>query len=308
MKTELTIFKNRFDNKTHKQVSLKSWSDFKDLLYSLSKIPETKKTASLISPAIYTTGTTRSNDNVEYWGKWAAVDVDDFDTGGYPLDELLVSKFYNYNYVCYSTASSTVDLPKFRIVFELTRRVEREEIRHFWHALNTELGEIGDRQTKDLSRMYYVPAAYIDAHNFIFSNVGEPVDPDYLKAKHPYKEKEGKNFLDRLPPELQAAVIQHRKESLDKTNISWTDYTNCPFWPRMLAVQYKTISETGWYHKMYQIMVATAGNAIKCGYPITANQIAELCRKFDIDNGNWYTNRPLEKEADRAVEYAYRNI
>ena len=53
--------------------------------------------------------------------------------------------------------------------------------------------------------------------------------------------------------------------------------------------------------------VATAGNAIKCGYPITAKQIADLCRQFDNENGMWYTNRPLEKEADRAVEYAYRN-
>jgi len=307
MKTELTIFKNRFDNKTHKRMSFDSWAEFVDLLYGLSKIPETKKTAGLISPAIYHEGTTRSNDNVSYWGKWAAVDVDDFDTGGHPLDELLVSKLHSYNYVCYSTASSTVELPKFRIVFEIVRQVEREEIRHFWHALNAELGEIGDRQTKDLSRMYYVPAAYLHAHNFIFSNVGDAIDPDYLKAKHPYKEREGNNFLDRLPPELQAAVVEHRKQALDKTHISWTDYRDCPFWPRMLAVQYQTISSTGWYHKMYQIMVATAGNAIKSGYPITAKQIAELCRKFDIDNGNWYTSRPLEKEADRAVEYAYRN-
>lgn len=307
MKTEFTIFKNRFDNKTHKMKSFVSWKEFVDLLYGLSSIPETKKTASLISPAIYTAGTTRSNDNVEYWGKWAAVDVDDFNTGGNSLESILVSRFYRWSYVCYSTASSTVDLPKFRIVFELTRRVEREEIRHFWHALNAELGEIGDRQTKDLSRMYYVPAAYIGAHNFIFSNVGEPVDPDYLKAKHPYKEKESKNFLDRLPPEIQAAVIEHRKQSLDKTHFRWTDYTDCPFWPRGLALEYRAISKTGWYHKMYQIMVATAGNAIKKGYPITAKEIADLCMKFDNDTGKWYSNRPLQAEADRALEYVYRN-
>ena len=54
-------------------------------------------------------------------------------------------------------------------------------------------------------------------------------------------------------------------------------------------------------------MVATAGTAIKRGYPITAKQVAELCRQLDNDNGKWYTSRPLEVEADRAVEYAYRN-
>jgi len=58
---------------------------------------------------------------------------------------------------------------------------------------------------------------------------------------------------------------------------------------------------------MYQIMVATAANAIKREYPITATQIAELCRELDVETGNWYENRPLETEADRALEYAYRN-
>ena len=58
---------------------------------------------------------------------------------------------------------------------------------------------------------------------------------------------------------------------------------------------------------MYRIMVATAGSAIKKGYPITAREIAEMCRQLDIETGNWYTGRPLEVEADRAVEYAYRN-
>ena len=55
-------------------------------------------------------------------------------------------------------------------------------------------------------------------------------------------------------------------------------------------------------------MVATAGNAIKRGYPITAKQVADLCRQLDKDNGMWYDNRPLEVEADRAVEYAYKNV
>ena len=305
---KLTIFKNRFDNKTEKQMEFSSWENFVSLLHGLSKTDrQGKKDAELISPAVYTKNTTRSNVNVEYWGRWAAVDVDDFDTGGHNLESILVSKFHKWSYVCYSTASSTIDNPKFRLVFDLTRQVEREEIKKFWYALNTELGDIVDKQTKDLSRMYYIPAQYSGANNFFFTNIGDPVDVDYLITKHPYKEREGNNFLDRLPPELQKAVIEHRKQSLDKTNVVWSDYRDCPFFPKHLAVEYRTISNTGWYHKMYQIMVATAGNAIKRGYPITANQIAELCRQFDKDTGNWYENRPLDIEADRAVEYAYRN-
>ena len=68
------------------------------------------------------------------------------------------------------------------------------------------------------------------------------------------------------------------------------------------------ITNTGWYHKMYQIMVAIAGNAIKSKYPINVDEITNLCREFDIDNGNWYQKRPIKKEADRALEYVYRNV
>jgi len=303
----LTIFKNRYDNKTHKRMNFDSWDEFVSLLYKLSEKSETKATAPLISPAIYEDETTRSNKNVRLWGKWAAVDVDDIDIPADKLVEILTDRFGHWDFVCYSTASSTVDRPKFRLVFNLMETVHKDQISKFWYALNTELDSIGDKQTKDLSRMYYVPANYDGAHNFIFHNAGDPVDIDYLVVKHPYKEREGKTFLERLPEEMQKAVIEHRKQSLNNTNITWTGYTDCPFFPKKLAMEYQTITSTGWYHKMFQIMVAIAGNAVKREYPITAKEIAKLCAEFDKDNGNWYNNRPLELEADSALEYIYRN-
>jgi len=303
----LTLFKNRYDNKTHKTMSFETWDEFVSLLFMLSQKPDTKATAPLISPASYEEGTTRSNKNVELWGKWAAVDVDDVDIPADELMETLVERFGHWDFVCYSTASSSLDRPKFRLVFNLMETVHKDQIAKFWWALNTEVGDIGDKQTKDLSRMYYVPAKYDGAHNFIFRNTGNPIDVDYLVVKHPYKEKEGKNFLDRLPDHLQKAVIEHRKGQMENTTYSWSSYRDCPFFPRRLAVEYKCITDTGWYHMMYKIMVATAGSAIQKGYPITAREIAEMCRQLDMETGNWYTGRPLEVEADRAVEFAYRN-
>jgi hypothetical protein len=288
-------------------MNFESWDEFVSLLYKLSEKSETKATAPLISPAIYEDGTTRSNKNVKMWGKWAAVDVDDIDIPADKLVEILTERFGHWDFVCYSTASSTMDRPKFRLVFNLMEVVHKDQISKFWYALNTELDSIGDKQTKDLSRMYYVPANYDGAHNFIFHNAGDPVDIDYLVVKHPYKEREGKSFLERLPEEMQRAVIEHRKQSLNNTNITWTGYTDCPFFPKKLAMEYQTITSTGWYHKMFQIMVAIAGNAVKREYPITAKEIAKLCSEFDKDNGNWYDSRPLELEADSALEYIYRN-
>lgn len=311
----LTLFKSQFDNKTHRKMNFDSWEKFVDLLYKLAHVEkEGKRDAELISPAVYKDGTTRANKNVSHWASWAAVDVDDYPISGDPYTELrnsLKERLGEYEWVCYSTASSTVEQPKFRLVFPLSRDVHADEIPHFWFALNTEIGDLSDAQTKDLSRMYYIPARYKNANNFIFLDIGKRVDVDELLEKYPYvdRAKSGGTFLDRLPPELADAVVNHRKSHIESKNndVYWSGYADCPFFPKKLALEYRVITGTGWYHKMYQIMVATAANAIKREYPITAQQIAELCRELDVETGNWYENRPLETEADRALEYAYRN-
>ena len=306
---ELTMFTSRFDNKTHKVMKLKDWTSLTNLLQNLSKIPkESKKDAELISPAIYETGTTRSNHHVERWGSWAAVDVDDVELDRDGLMEFLSERLGNWRYCCYSTASSKFGSPKFRLVFDLMEPLPKERIRHFWYALNTAIGDIGDAQTKDLSRMYYVPAKYASADNFLFVHDGDPIDVDDLLARHPYNERVGTSFLDRLPPALAEQVVAHRKNRLDNTDVNWSSYSDFPFWPKRLAIEYTMINDTGWYRKMYQIMVAVAAKAVAREYPITAREIAEMCRQFDNETGQWYANRPLEVEADRAVEYVYRNI
>jgi hypothetical protein len=305
----VTLFSSIFDNKTNKRVDLENFDAFERVLYDLSKVSKKdKKSADLMSPAIYKPDTTRANDNVTAWAGWAAVDVDDYEFTG-DLKDDLCSRFGHWRFVCYSTASSTIDQPKFRLVFPLTTQVGQQRIRHFWFSLNTELESLGDKQTKDLSRMYYIPAEYDGAYNFIFSNhLGDPIDPDELMFKHPMPEKSNLNsFFDRLPSAMQEQILEYRKSKLD-AEFNWTSYQDCPFWPKQLAMEYKTISKTGWYHKMYQIMVAVAGNATKNKYAITADEISQLCRQFDMDTGNWYKNRPLDKEADRALEYVYKNL
>lgn len=309
MEISLTLFKSIFDNKTDKRINAKDFDAFESVLYDLSEKPfKNKKDAMLMSPAVYTAGTTRKNDNVIEWAGWCAVDVDEYTPKG-DLKDDLVKRFSAYRFVCYSTASSKNNQPKFRLVFPLKRSVKNDEIKRFWYALQSELGDLGDRQTKDLSRMYYIPGKYASADNFIWSHRdGNPIDPDELIFKHPMPEKQSlNNFFDRLPEAVQQEIVNYRKEKLD-ANFEWTSYHDCPFWPRQLAAEYQTISQTGWYAKMYAIMVATAGNAIRKKYPITASEVSILCRQFDEDTGNWYKNRPLDKEADRALEYVYRNI
>lgn len=310
MAISLTLFKSQFDNKTHKRMDFSSFDELEKLLYGLSKQPKKgKKDAELISPAVYEAGTTRANKNVLAWAGWCAVDVDDVTIDG-ELNDFIHQLVGNWRFVCYSTASSQTSKPKFRLVFELDRDLQQTEIRAFWFALQSHLRDRGDKQCKDLSRMYYIPAEYAGAYNFIFSGGTLPIGVDKLLSDYPYvdRAKSGNTFLDRLPPELAEQVVNHRKSMMQNTNIFWTGYHDCPFWPKKLAAEYISITETGWYHKMYQMMVAIAARALEKEYPISSNQIAELCKQFDSEHGNWYENRPLNIEADRALEYAYRNI
>jgi len=300
----LTIFNSIYDNKTVKRMDYDSFDDFEKVLYRLANGEKyQKKTdAPLISPATYKTGTTRANANVTAWGGFGIVDVDDYEGS----IENIHDKYSNYKYVCYSTASSTKEHPKFRLVFPLTEQVPADKIKHFWHALNKEIGDIADAQTKDLSRMYYVPSKYKDAYNFIFTHDGELMDPKVLMEKHRYVVKSD-SFFDRLPEAIKKGLLEHKKNQLNNTNYSWTGFDDCPFVNKKQVEDYKAITGGGWYLQMYKIMVSTAGNAMQRGYPITAREIAWICQDLDNQTGSWYGKRDMVKEAERAIEFCFRN-
>jgi len=317
----LTIFKNLFDNSTNKVMELASFSEFEDLLYQLSEVHRYgKKDSYLISPACYTEGTNRrANENVSHWSRWAAMDIDNHDFNPQDLQNELLTRFSDYQFVCYSTASSSRDLPKFRMVFPLTHTVRSSGIRHFWYALNREIGDLGDPQTKDLSRMYYIPARYDGSYNFIFSNrSGDPVDPYSLIQKHPIDPSKlsggsGRTFLDRLPKGMQEQILAHRRVNTSTTgaNIRWNGYHDCPFVNRSLVDEYKSIAQidgSGRYAMVYRIMVSIAVSAVRSNYPITVNEIVSLIRELDSETSNRYHRRRLDVEADRAIEFAYRNM
>lgn len=308
MKYAVTVFKNRFDNKTEKRLDINNWEQFTSFLFELSKVEKKSKTdAELICPAVFEKNTTRANKNVLGWAGWCAIDVDDWQPTGDFKSEI-ISRFGDYDFICYSTASSTESIPKFRLVFRLKRYVTNAEIKHFWWALNSYADGLGDKQTKDLARMYYIPAKYDNAFNFIFANNGVSIDPDALMNQYPYdRKRDSKSFLDRLPDGFKEKVINYRKNSLNNVDYTWTSYRDCPFWPKKLASEYTMISGEGWYRQMFKIMVSIASRAAEKGYPMTALEITNLCREFDIDNGNWYENRPMDVEANNALEFAYKH-
>lgn len=307
---ELTIFQSVFDNKTHRKMDLSSWENLVRLLKDLSTQPgykpkkgERQQGSFLISPAVFKEGTTRANANVSHWGGWAALDIDDWTEDG--LKELN-RKLKGYRHVRYSTSSSTQEKPKFRLVLCLDRNVLSSELRHFWYALNKEFAELGDPQTKDLSRMFYVPAQYPGAFNFITEGFGDILKVDELLGKYPYEDKSKASLFENLPEEIQKRITEYRSACLNNRSIKWTNFRDCPFVNMNLVNDYAT-SQGSWYHKMYRILVSISSKAIKRGYPITPKEVAELARQIDESTGGWYKNRPLEVEAARAIEFSLRS-
>lgn len=310
MNYSLTIFNSIFDNKTHRTMSFPTWEKFEKLLYELSKRPgykpkrgERKNGSPLITPASFTENTTRANKNVVSWCGWVALDIDDYEE----TFEDVIQTFKGHHFVCYSSASSTKEKPKFRIVFPLSRHVKSDQIKHLWFALNQEYNHLGDPQTKDLSRMYYVPAQYPNSYNFIFTHHGPHLDPDKLMEKHDFVNKGTNSLSSNLPPAIQEELKKHFANKLTNKNYTWSSYRDCPFINKQLVAEYSTINESGWYHHMYRIMLSIAANAVRRGFPITPEIVESLVREIDMDNGGWYKSRPVKVEAARAIEFAIMN-
>lgn len=263
-----------------------------------------KKHAKLISPAIYKEANSRKNANVSYWGKWAALDVDNLK--GVSKTQELFDNISKYRYICYSSASSTTEMPKFRIVFDLNTQIEASKIKHFWYAINKECLGTADAQTKDLSRMYYLPANYPNAFAFFFDNLveGDPINVSVLLNKYDYVENSyDSGFLSSLPPEYLAKLLSFKKSKLNTQGGPYSSWRVCPFVKPHLITQYNSITETGWYNMSFKIMCSIASRAIKSGYLISPTEMSSIMKSIDLDTGGWYTNRSWEKEAERAINF-----
>ena len=55
-------------------------------------------------------------------------------------------------------------------------------------------------------------------------------------------------------------------------------------------------------------MVSVATNAVRDGYAISTSEIVSLIRELDMETTQRYQTRALDVEADRALEFAYRNM
>lgn len=164
-------FKNRFDRQP--RALDVEWPTLAKHLTQHSA--RAAKDGPLWSPTRYREGATRGAANVESVCCFV-VDVDD----GVSIEELR-PRWEHLSYALHSSYSSTVQTPKWRVVFPLVRPVPATEWGGVWQKLSYHLtGRHADASCKDASRIYYWPACPTERFEEAFADTGEgfALDPD----------------------------------------------------------------------------------------------------------------------------------
>jgi putative DNA primase/helicase len=124
-----------------------SWQQLKELL-SFHEENAVKAAGALWSPVEYDLGTTRGNRNVRFV-EALVVDMD-----GEAFDE---AQLDGLEWFAYSTYSHRLDDPHYHLVLPLAEKVPASLWRVVWAELHDRIGLVGDPQTKDPARIFYLP-------------------------------------------------------------------------------------------------------------------------------------------------------
>jgi putative DNA primase/helicase len=124
-----------------------SWEQLKELL-SLHEENPVKAAGALWSPVEYDAGTSRGNRNVRFV-EALVVDMD-----GEAFDH---ARLDGLEWFAYSTYSHRLDDPHYHLVLPLAHKVPALLWRAVWAELHDRIGLVGDPQTKDPARIFYLP-------------------------------------------------------------------------------------------------------------------------------------------------------
>jgi hypothetical protein len=221
---KLTIFKNHFA-RDGIQKQLSKFQFLELLKYDI----RTAKNGPLFSPAEF--DGVRSKQNT----KWVHMLVFDID-GGAPYMPLYNTKF-DFDWVTYTTFSHTAEVPKWRLVIPLAKPIPGEHWQYafaamldLWRTLYPEHEGAPDKQCKDKSRMYYLPACPPDKQNTkrLDCDLNEnlyTLQYDYIIRQREAEQAEYKRLLD--------AQKQFRKKNRNRKPLYWEI-------KRELALEYAT--------------------------------------------------------------------
>lgn len=303
---EFSYFSYFYDNKPKRCVA-EGWNAFVENMRAISVVKGFKPPAGdyesdssgLISPAIYSEdGVSRSNENVVGWDI-VCMDIDD---GIKDINQVL-NHFSKYSYIVYSSPNCTKDKLKLRVVIPLKSRAERKVLKQIWFGLNEWCGGIIDKQTKDYSRLFYVPAQYTnrgdDYTHFFLTNDGISLDWEALIERFPSPpEKDLFKIKDPLLG-LKRKIFQNAK-GIPSMNI--TD-PNCPFVKQWMREKY-ALTPVGAHHRaIYIFALQCCHNAESIEYPLSHEELVDMMRQLDDLDGGYYDDKKLQDSAKDALEF-----
>jgi hypothetical protein len=292
-----STFRDVSDRKSVMKVAA-SWQAFADYLEGQSVRPGIDKLRTLcVSPAIYDQGAFRAKRNVAGW-QWFGADIDNKE-GNQPhstmdaVAEKMIAQ--GSPFVIYTTTSHQPDKQCFRLMFPLNRVVESDEFAEVWATMAAWLGCV-DPKTKDVSRLFVAPRAWPGAE-FYRSDVGEPVDVDFLKVAHPVV------VPVRASRKLTSAF-------LDTSGLQ----TPCPSQVSLhgdfVTAESLTRATTGAQGtRMFPFLVRTGTRALLKGYAVTADDLATIGRQFASSIGRDTSDVDHDAEnAHRAAVARYAEV
>ena len=177
-----------------------SWEQLKELL-SFHEENAVKQAGALWSPVEYDLGTTRGNRNVRFV-EALVVDMDGEAFDNARLDGL--------EWFAYSTYSHRLDDPHYHLVLPLAEKVPASLWRAVWAELHDRIGLVGDPQTKDSARLFYLPPhapgeafVFHEGHGELLDSsfnlevepVVNPVSPRAKQVRQPHQRRAGAEVL-----------------------------------------------------------------------------------------------------------------
>ncbi len=177
-----------------------SWEQLKELL-SFHEENADKTAGALWSPVEYDPGTTRGNRDVRFV-EALVVDMDSEAFDNAQLDGL--------EWFAYSTYSHRLNDPHYHLVLPLAEKIPASLWRVVWQELHDRIGLVGDPQTKDPARIFYLPQhapdqpfEFHEGHGVLLDSsfrldvepVINPVSPRSKQVRQPRQRRAGSEFL-----------------------------------------------------------------------------------------------------------------
>lgn len=244
----------------------------------------------------------KSKDSILHTMRWLACDFDEFSSPG-KMSATDFFKFLNkldYEYVAYNTASCQKDKPRMRVVFHLSRTVNKLEYKQFIKNFNKILRSMMDIQTLHIERTQGLPASFEGAYNFFYHKRGNEVDVSETIKKYP-------EFVPQ--PKIKVKWIEER-DNAGKKRLDWNNIHDCPIintnlYNELLSQIQK--DGTGRYHNIFRLICSMVGLAKAKNYIVDSSDITDIL-KSSQPLWSYLKSKGRDRNIKKEIDNAFKQI